>query len=253
VSKPRPEWINRALAEHPKQEIFPIDEGGERFWLKRGRPTGSTKIHHLGYRLTGLPFLRPVEAKSSVEAIRHEATKLRKLYDQGLPVPEPVWMEESFFVMKDTGETLAELLKSADRTKGDRWLAGVVESLAALHRAGEYHGASQIRNFTLDTRERVHIIDFEESFPEESDLKALQFRDLFLLLYSLHRQRYETDYPALLAVYMERSGNREFGGELRALYRRFRWLAALVEPFWVRRKLGSDAEILHRLFESLKG
>ena len=247
-----PEWVVEADMAHKRDEIFPLERAGKRYWFKRGRPTGSTAIHALGYRLTGLPFLRPVKRKSATEAAAWEAAKLRRLGGKGLPVPAVVAEGEGFFVMGDRGEGLAGLLKRAGSGAPKRWLDGVADALAGLHRAGEYHGASQIRNFVLAETEAVGIIDFEESFDAESDLKALQFRDLFLLLYSLHRQRQETDYPALLQRYMEVSGNESFAEELHRLYRRFRWLAKLVEREGFRRRLGSDAEILHRLFESLK-
>lgn len=253
MSTNRPDWIEEALRAQPDKEIFSVEHAGERYWIKKGRPTGSKGIHALGYRLTGLPFLRPVEKKSAAQAAAFEAAKLQRLHAKGLDVPEVVYSEEGIFAMRDTGEGLAERLKQVDRLTADRWLSGVVEVLASLHRAGEYHGASQIRNFTVDDAGKVSVIDFEESFEEGADLRALQFRDLFLLLYSLHRQKNETDYPALLREYMERSGNRDFAEELAALYRRFRPLAALVAIEGVRRRLGSDAEILHRLFESLRG
>ncbi len=249
----RPEWIDRALQEHGEREVFPIDEGGKRYWLKRGRPTGSTVIHSLGYRLTGLPFLRPVERKNAAESTRYEAGKLRQLREKGLPVPSVVWEEDAFFVMEDRGESLAPRLKRMAEEEAKPRLHKVVEVLAKLHRSGEYHGASQIRNFTLAENGELSLIDFEESFPSGTPLKALQFRDLFLLLYSLHRQRQKADYPALLRHYMEESGNREFAEELHGLYDRFRWLAAVVGNERVRKRLGSDAEILHRLFESLRG
>jgi tRNA A-37 threonylcarbamoyl transferase component Bud32 len=247
-----PQWIVEADLAHKGDEIFPLDRAGRRYWFKRGRPTGSTAVHALGYRLTGLPFLRPVERKSASEAAAWEAAKLRHLAEKGLPVPAVVAEGEGFFVMEDRGEGLSGLLKRAEPATAGHWLEGVADALAALHRAGEYHGASQIRNFVLDAGEEVGIIDFEESFPADSDPKALQFRDLFLLLYSLHRQKQEADYPALLRRYMNASGNESFEEELRALYHRFRWLAKLVEPERVRRRLGRDAEILHRLFESIK-
>ncbi|WP_457606762.1 hypothetical protein [Nitratifractor sp.] len=246
-------WIHSLLESKTDKEIFPVEHEGKKYWIKRGRPTGSTRIHALGYRLTSLPFLRPVEVKSASEAAAFEAEKLLRLREKGLPVPQVVHREEGLFVMTDTGGNLSALLKGSDASTVEPRLGLVVDALAALHRSGEYHGASQIRNFTLSGDERVSIIDFEESFEADAELEALQFRDLFLLLYSLHRQKTDADFPLLLERYMERSGNRGFDEELRELYRRFRWLAKIVEVEGIRRRLGSDAEILHRLFESLKG
>lgn len=253
AERKRPEWIGRALLEEPDKEVFAVEEAGTRYWIKKGRKTGSTAIHSLGYRLTGLPFLHPVERKDPLQSARFEAKKLRRLKAKGVPVPAVVWEGEGLFVMEDRGESLAPRLKRERRKEAEPRLHRVAESLAQLHRAGEYHGASQIRNFTLSKEGEVSLIDFEESFSEETPLEALQFRDLFLLLYSLHRQRQEADYPILLQRYMERSGNENFAEELQRLYGRFRWLAAIVGIEGVRRRLGSDAEILHRLFESLKG
>ena len=247
-----PEWIEKAIAENPGRDIFPVEREGRRYWIKFGRPTGSSGIHALGYRLSALPFLRPVQVKDALQATAFEAGKLQRLHGKGVPVPQVLWQSEKYFVMGDTGESLAKLLKSTGAKETERRLLQVVEVLSALHLTGEYHGASQIRNFTLDEKERVSVIDFEESFEESADLKALQFRDLFLLLYSLHRQKTEADYPALLRNYMESSGNREFEGELHRLYERFRWLAKLVAVEGVRKRMGSDADILHRLFQSLK-
>jgi len=248
-----PDWIEKAIAENPGKEIFPVEQDGKRHWIKFGRPTGSSMVHALGFRLTALPFLRPVQRKDTIETTAFEAGKLQRLHEKNLPVPTVILRTERYFVMDDTGESLAKLLKRADERETDRWLHQVVEVLAAIHRADEYHGASQIRNFTLDKSEKVSVIDFEESFEEDADPKALQFRDLFLLLYSLHRQKTDTDYPALLKYYMEQSGNEDFGEELNRLYDRFRWLAKLVGSEKVRLRLGSDADIIHRLFESIRG
>ena len=251
MHKRRPEWIDHALERSAGREIFPVEEEGRRYWIKKGRPTGSHALHHLGYRLTGLPFLHPVQSKDALQAVAYEAGKLKRLESKGVSVPSVVWQEEEFFILEDRGETLAKLLKGASSAEGTAWLQRVAEALAGLHRTGEYHGASQIRNFTMDEEGKVSIIDFEESFPDGADLEALQFRDLFLLLYSLHRQRWEMDYAAFLEHYIQLSGQEAFREKFHELYRRFRWLAKAVESEKVRSLLGSDAEILHRLFESL--
>ncbi|WP_456429296.1 lipopolysaccharide kinase InaA family protein [Nitratifractor sp.] len=247
-----PSWIDEAIAQNAGSEIFRWEADGKGYWIKHGRPTGSTKIHALGYRLSGLPFLHPVEAKDPRQSVLFEAQKLQRLHEAGLPVPPVRWITSDFFVMEDRGESLADRLKSVSSDEREMLLGKCVDALGALHRAGEYHGASQIRNFVLDSNGTVSIIDFEESFPSTASLRSLQFRDLFLLLYSLHRQRTETDYPRLIERYMRSSGNDDFAFELHRLYRRFSWIARLVAVDGIRHRLGSDAEILHRLFESIR-
>lgn len=247
-----PSWIDEAIAQNAGREIFRWEADGKRYWIKHGRPTGSTKIHALGYRVSGLPFLHPVEAKDPRQSVRFEAQKLQRLHEAGLPVPSVCWTFPDFFIMEDRGESLADRLKTALSDEREILLGECIDALGALHRAGEYHGASQVRNFVLDKSANVSIIDFEESFPSTASLRSLQFRDLFLLLYSLHRQRTETDYPRLIERYMRSSGNDDFALELHRLYRRFSWIARLIAVDGIRHRLGSDAEILHRLFESIR-
>lgn len=247
-----PSWIDEAIAQNAGREIFRWEADGKRYWIKHGRPTGSTKIHALGYRVSGLPFLHPVEAKDPRQSVRFEAQKLQRLHEAGLPVPSVCWTFPDFFIMEDRGESLADRLKTALSDEREILLRECIDALGALHRAGEYHGASQVRNFVLDKSGNVSIIDFEESFPSTASLRSLQFRDLFLLLYSLHRQRTETDYPRLIERYMRSSGNDDFALELHRLYRRFSWIARLIAVDGIRHRLGSDAEILHRLFESIR-
>ncbi len=247
-----PSWIDEAIAQNAGREIFRWEADGKRYWIKHGRPTGSTKIHALGYRVSGLPFLHPVEAKDPRQSVRFEAQKLQRLHEAGLPVPSVCWTFPDFFIMEDRGESLADRLKTALSDEREILLGECIDALGALHRAGEYHGASQVRNFVLDKSGNVSIIDFEESFPSTASLRSLQFRDLFLLLYSLHRQRTETDYPRLIERYMRSSGNDDFVLELHRLYRRFSWIARLIAVDGIRHRLGSDAEILHRLFESIR-
>jgi len=81
------------------------------------------------------------------------------------------------------------VLKRSNKKETDAIVEKTAEVLGDLHRRSFYHGASQIRNFTMDDRGNIHIIDFEESFSKSVDMKALQLRDLFLLIYSLHRQK----------------------------------------------------------------
>lgn len=244
----------KILSLRDKKEVFPIEIDSEerQVWVKFGRPTGSNYFYKIGYKLLKFPFLRPVQKKSATQSIQFEANKLQRLYKKALRVPRVICLEDDYFIMSDTGESISNIIKSKkDKRDIEPLIWQSVELLSLLHNQNEYHGASQIRNFTVSRTNFVYIIDFEESFEDESNLKALQFRDIFLLLYSLHRQRVELNYLELFTHYTTRSNNQEFLEQMESLYLRFNWLIKFMGVSWVQKRLGSDAKILYNLFKSL--
>ncbi len=243
--------IDEKVDRQVSLEIFSIDHDGKRYWVKRSRATGSGAMHRFGYAILKMSIMAPAARKSRQEAQRFEAEKLERLYECGIAVPKVVIKKDDYFVMEDRGESLAPILKHSGAKETDALTGKTVASLGTLHKKGFYHGASQIRNFTRHSDGEIYIIDFEESFSQNVDIKSLQLRDLFLLLYSLHRQRCEIDYKKLIEEYMRFSGNNDFASELRKIYKKLSLPAKLLKNDKIRRMLGSDAEILHRLFESI--
>jgi RIO-like serine/threonine protein kinase len=233
----------------PAKEILSFEWNGEKYWLKRARKTGSNLLHHAVWRLSHFPLLVPVEHQSPREALEHESTKLRRLATEGIPVPELLLQNDDYFVMAHTGPTLRSLLyrKAAD----ERLTRKVFGALAALQRTGEYHGGSQLRNLTW-TGETIAFIDFEEKFDSGADLKLLQLRDLFLLLFAFAKDRIPLDYASHIRLYCEESGNRDFDRQLREMIRPLGWVERIVAfpPLW--KVLDKDTRATYRLFQEIK-
>jgi tRNA A-37 threonylcarbamoyl transferase component Bud32 len=241
--------LEQALKGHPHGEVFSFEAEGERYWIKRPRRTGSNLLHRGVWHLSRFPILVPVQAQSPREALLHESGKLRRLRERGLPVPEVLSVTDRYFVMRDTGTPLRKLLYRRD--PDPRLTLGSFETLARLHRTGEYHGGSQLRNLTWDGQ-RIHLIDFEESFDGQIDRKVLQLRDLFLLLFSIAKDRIPIDYRQHIARYREISGNDDFDRRLREMFQNFGWLEKIIAfpPLW--RLLDKDTRATYRLIQELK-
>ncbi|GAB1464772.1 hypothetical protein MASR2M54_02720 [Aliarcobacter cryaerophilus] len=56
--------------------------------------------------------------------------------------------------------------------------------LSKIHNFSQFHGGSQLRNFTFKD-DKVFVLDFEESFETDVDIKTLQYRDFLLFCYHL--------------------------------------------------------------------
>lgn len=243
--------VQKALQAQPKREVIPLDHAGGRYWIKRARSTGSNLLHHAAWKLTRLPLLVPVLRQSPSEALRHESSKLRRLRSTGLPVPEVLECGDDYFVLEDAGPSMHHALHEGILPKNEESYGQIFDALGRLHRSGEYHGGSQLRNFTWENS-TVHYIDFEENFAPSIPLDTLQFRDLFLLLFSLAKDRHPIEYAPMIARYREQSGNdwaedslREFARSLTPLER----LAAF-PPVW--KLLDKDSKATYRLIQELK-
>lgn len=243
--------VQEVLRAQPKREVIPLDHAGKRYWIKRARPTGSNPLHRIAWYLTRLPLLVPVLRQNAAQALRHESSKLQRLKSAGLPVPEVVERNDGYFVLEDAGPSMHSALREGLLPKSEESYGQVFDALGRLHRSGEYHGGSQLRNFTWKNG-TVHYIDFEENFAPSIPLDTLQFRDLFLLLFSLAKDRHPVEYAPMIARYREQSGNiwaesrlREFARSLALLER----LAAF-PPVW--NLLDKDSKATYRLLQELK-
>jgi len=233
----------------PTKEILSFEYDGKRHWLKRGRPTGSNILHQTVWRLSRFPLLIPVQSQSAPEARTHEINKIRRLAEAGIPVPKILLTTEEWFVMSDTGTVLRDHLYRKERNES--LTLEIFHALADLHRRDFYHGGSQLRNMTW--REgKVHFIDFEESFDTSIDLKILQLRDLFLLLFALAKDRIPLDYPKHIALYRQISGNDDFDRRLQAMFSRLGWLEKLIAypPLW--KILDKDTKATYRLVQEIR-
>src|SRR5699024_9586732 len=107
-------------------------------------------------------------------------------------------------------------------------LEQLIVDLAEFHRAGHWHGGSQIRNLTL-LDDRRYRIDFEENL-DALPLPLIQAFDLALFLNSCvrHLSRTEADTVAvgskLLDIYFQAHPDEEVEQCLQRGYEFLRWL-----------------------------
>ena len=240
-----------ASEARPDREIFSFEHEGERYWLKRARATGSNPLHHLAWRVTKLPLLVPVARQKPADALRHESGKLQRLEKIGIPVPRVVLVTEEYFVMNDSGPSAHAVLREGGIEDPIILYEELFRQLGRLHSFGEYHGGSQVRNFTY-RNDTLHFIDFEENFPETIPIETLQFRDLFLLLFSLVKDRHPADYRVLVDLYTQSSGNDWAVTELKAFADRMKKMEKIVSapPIW--KLLDKDSKATYRLIQELK-
>lgn len=247
--------FKRAISEATlinKKEVFSFEFKGKRYWIKRARRSGSNLAHHLAWKITKIPLLIPVEAKTPEETLEFEAQKLKRLKSLGVLVPSVESIEKEFFVMEDSGKSVRHHLREAKSSKERQIIyKKLFEAIALLHKADEYHGASQIRNFTYKD-DRVYIIDFEESFSKDIDIKILQFRDIFLLLFSLAKDRFDIDYREYLLYYSKVSGNSEIFDRLRDFISRVEFIEKIIGFKPLYGVLDKDTKALYRLIGELK-
>jgi tRNA A-37 threonylcarbamoyl transferase component Bud32 len=181
----------------------------------------------------------------------HECKKLERLRLSDMPVPTIIFRTDDFFVMEDTGRDLRSMLKLGLFENPETMIENLFSLLGKLHRSGEYHGASQLRNFTFSDG-KIHFIDFEENFSSDAPLETLQFRDLFLLMFSLAKDRYRPDYGKMLQLYIETSGNRHTLQSIHDLTRRLKPVEKIISFPPLLKILDKDTRAVHRLLQDLK-
>ncbi|NOR54690.1 MAG: hypothetical protein GQ531_00630, partial [Sulfurovum sp.] len=233
--------LERALTQNPKAEIFPFDYEGERVWVKRARKTGSNLFHTLVYAWSKNPILSPVEKKSASAALLHESSKLQNLKQMQIPVPKVITVREDCFVIEDCGPTVHHLIKYKETEEPQALILQTLQALARLHKEKQYHGGSQIKNFTTKD-DTIYFIDFEESFSQDVALEDLQFRDLFLFLFSVSKLKIEIDYQQLIEAYVSVSGKKEILTKFYALSNSVSWLMKLLQNKTVWKLVDRDTQ-----------
>ena len=243
--------IKEEIKKDPKVEIFSLQINNEKIWVKRARKTNSNLLHHLAYKIFDTPLLIPVETKKAKEALIFESSKLQYLHEKGISVPEVTHVTETYFCLKDSGKTVHDIVKNSNYNEAQTFFEKIVISLANLHKNGEYHGGSQIKNFTYFNDE-IYFIDFEESFSSTTSLDILQFRDLFLFLFSLSKLKTEINYEKLIQQYIELSGKTNVIEKFHLLAKQASFFSNIIsyKPIW--NIIDSDTQSVYRLLETLK-
>ena len=113
--------------------------------------------------------------------IHYEASRLKKLHQLGLAVPQIYIQQPNYIVMEHCGDTVEYLIKHQDPIP---LLKQAVDSLIDLHTAHQWHGGAQLRNLTYKAQ-RMYRIDFEETIGETLPLGLAQAYDVLLFFNSL--------------------------------------------------------------------
>jgi tRNA A-37 threonylcarbamoyl transferase component Bud32 len=243
--------IDERIKKEPNIEIFSIESDNQKIWVKRARKTSSNLLHHLAYTLTKNPILIPVENKNPQEALKFESSKLQELYSLCIPVPKVIQVSKEYFLIEDRGPTVHYLVKNDLLENPTKLFEDIVTQLANLHNLGKFHGGSQIKNFTYKN-DTIYFIDFEESFNRDIEIKELQFRDLFLFLFSISKLDIEVDYERLIKKYIALTKNKDIIQKFHTLTSTVSFLIKIVENRIVWSFIDRDTKSVYRLLEKLK-
>jgi tRNA A-37 threonylcarbamoyl transferase component Bud32 len=178
-----------ALAASAQRTVV-VEYGGARYVAKRiaDRPRRLSQalfVRWLVKRVTGqsLP-MRTLLLSDAASGVGFEARRLEALAAAGVAVPRLVHHDAAFMLLEHCGPTIDSLLQDWSIDTCRQELERLAEELAAFHRAGQWHGAAQIKNLTRQ-HGQTYRIDFEEDFGDRVPLPAAQALDLVLFLNSV--------------------------------------------------------------------
>lgn len=249
--------------ESSNKEIFPFIFEEKQYWIKKARETKPNKIQTFFYKFFPFELLIPSLKKDKKDALEFETLKLEEFGELGINVPKIIYKCNDFFVLEDSGENINAILrnKNISEKKFYFYVDLVLQELAKIHNLGLFHGGSQIRNFTYK-EEKVFVIDFEESFDKNIDIKTLQYRDFLLFILSFTKIKgveFKVNYSYIIDKYLEVSNNKEFIINLKNFAKRFIFFVWLSKKEFIKKRLGSDViyffdliEILNRMDKNAK-
>lgn len=245
----------KKLVKSNENEIFSCEYENKKVWVKKARATTSSYLHKFYYKLFPFEILLPVENKSSKQTVFFETNKLIKFKELGIQTPEIIGRNEDFFVLEDCGKNVNSYIRKRDISKDKMYyfIDKLLVELSKIHNKNEFHGGAQARNFTYRDG-IISVIDLEDSFSSDVDIKLLQFRDLVLFLLSLTKTRanYELDFRYIIDKYVELSKNDDFIQRLNLMARKVSFLIYLSEINFINKLLGRDVKIFFKFFRILK-
>jgi tRNA A-37 threonylcarbamoyl transferase component Bud32 len=243
------------ILKNNQDEIFLFEYENKKYWLKKARATESTVSHKIYYKFFPFEILLPVEKKSPQESLSFETNKIEHFKTLGIKTPNIVLKTDEYFILEDCGKMVNSYIRRRDITQERMryFVDKLIDTLVTIHSNNEYHGGAQARNFIYKDGE-VFVIDLEDSFGTDIDLKLLQFRDLMLLLLSFTKTRssFEFDYKYVIERYIEKSYNYDFKKRLITFGNKFSWLIRLSEINILNKMLGRDVKGFFKLLKSLK-
>jgi len=236
-------------------DIFSVIFQEKKMWIKKGRETGSSKLHRFYYILFPFEILIPVQSKTGQEVIEYETGKIELFKTLGINTPNVLYKDKELFVLEDCGKNVNSYIRKRDicEEKMYYYIDKVIEVLSKIHNSGNFHGGAQARNFTYNN-ETVYAIDLEDSFSHDIELETLQFRDLVLFLVSLTKTRasFDLDYNYIIEQYISLTKNDSFKLKLIELANKISWLLYLCDINFINNLLGRDVKGFIKLFRTLQ-
>ncbi|AYJ79677.1 kinase [Aliarcobacter cryaerophilus ATCC 43158] len=242
--------------ELSNKDIFPFIFDEKQYWLKKSRATKPDKIQSFFYKFFHFELLIPPIVKNSKEALFYEVSKLEKFKELVINVPNIAYKCEDFFVLEDSGNSVNAYLRSKDinEDKFYFFVDKLIFELSKIHNFSQFHGGSQLRNFTFKN-DKVFVLDFEESFESNVDIKTLQYRDFLLFLLSfikLKEASFKIDYEKIINKYCELSNNFEFKQKLIKFSKKLGFFLWLYEKEFIKKRVGSDVKYFFEFIKVLR-
>lgn len=239
--------------ENSKKDIFSVNYLNEKIWIKKARETDASRVHKICYKIFPLNIILLGEKKDALQAVKFESKKMINLKSKGVNIPKILHVENNFFVMEDSGEVLHEILK--DKKLNDIFFYNLIDlaikQLSILHNLDEFHGGSQTRNFTYKN-DKIFLIDFEESFPKNTNINTLKFRDFLLFLLSLAKiQGREINYKYIIDSYFALTKNSDVKKKLYDIAKKISFLTKLSKIKLINNLLGNDVKKFFILFDTI--
>jgi len=250
------EDIAKKEYEKSNNDIFPFIFEAKQYWLKKARATKPDKIQKFFYKFFPFELLIPPIVKSSKEALLYEISKLEKFKELGINVPKVVLKNSDYFILEDSGKSVNRILKNKNIIEKDFYfyIDLALFELAKIHNCNSFHGGSQLRNFTFKD-DKVFVLDFEESFETDVDIKTLQYRDFLLFLLSfikIKEANFKIDYEKIINKYCELTNNIEFKQKLIRFSKKLRFFLWLYEKDFIKKIVGSDVKYFFEFIQVLR-
>ena len=238
-----------------EKDVIPFIYESNQYWLKKARATAPNKIQKFFYKFLPFELLIPPLVKNKKEALEFETSKIERFRKFEINVPKIPYKNEDFFVLKDSGVSVNSLLRDENISKEKfyYYVDKLLIELSKIHNINEFHGGSQTRNFTYKD-EKVFVIDFEESFSSNVDIKSLQYRDFLLFILSfikIKEPKFEVDYEYILNRYEELTSSKEIIQRLKKFSKKLRFLIWFSELSFIKNKLGTDVLNFFNFFKIL--
>lgn len=235
------EATESALAASTDRVLI-IHHAGQHYLAKRKADHPRSLLQALFVRwlvhwVTGqsLP-MKTLRLSGAASHVDYEGYRLRSLAQAGIRVPRLIHRGPGYLLLEHCGDTVESQFGHWPIETCSVELQAEARELGRFHRAGQWHGAAQIKNLT---RKDGHTwrIDFEETFGDLVPLPVAQALDIVLFLNSislvdpLNEAESRRLLPQLLTICL--AGNpdprvRETLARVQPWVKRLAWLSALL-------------------------